>query len=99
MARDYHENLQSEDLRLATDPERKEAIEKALETIPDTQKLQDPDSSPLNSEIDLDDLLKALNDSKSGTAAGPDGIPYKVWKHLHSKYKTDADHKASRSQE
>ena len=93
LARNYHENLQSEDLPQSTDPKRREAMEATLNSIPETQKLQDVSSSPLNTEINNDDLVRALNGSKIGTAAGPDGIPYELWKHLHSKYKTDLEHK------
>ena len=93
LTRDYHESLQTEDLQPPTDQARKQAIERTLESIPDAQKLRNPDASPLNSEISLEDLLNALNQSKVGTAAGPDGIPYEVWKHLHQQYKSDLGHK------
>ena len=89
LARDYHENLQSEELLPETDTQRQEAINKSLDAIPDGQKLTDPLQSPLNNTIRYIDLEAALNGSKLGSAAGPDGIPYEVWKHLHLKHKTD----------
>ena len=84
LARDYHENLQTEDLLPETDIRREEAINEALNAIPENQKLADPTSSPLNATISQNELENALKSAKLGTAAGPDGIPYEIWKHLHS---------------
>ena len=90
LAKDYHENLQSDDLLPPTSETRAEALGEALHAIPNEQKLADPTASPLNSPITADDLEKALASSKLGTAAGPDGIPYELWKHLHSLHKSAA---------
>jgi len=90
LARDYHEKLQSEDLLPMTDIRRQEAITDALNAIPDNQVLEDHTHSPLNRPLSYIDLETALNSSKLGTATGPDGIPYEVWKLLHSKHKTNS---------
>ena len=89
LARDYHNDLQMEDLLPATSPTRKEALEKARQAVPNSQKLTDPSSSPLNLPIMPEDLEQALAASKLGTAAGPDGIPYELWKHLHLRHQLD----------
>lgn len=89
LARDYHEKLQSEDLSPQTDPRRQDAITDALSAIPDNQVLDDPTQSPLNHPLRHTDLEAALNGSKLGSAAGPDGIPYEVWKLLHTNHKTN----------
>ena len=88
-ARNYHENLQSDDLLPETDQRHEETIHEALNSIPDAQKLKDPTSSPLSTDITHDDLSNALRGVKLGTAAGPDGIPYELWKHLNSNHKAN----------
>ena len=90
LTRTYHELLQLEDLLPETDPDRMEAIARTLDAIPASNKLQDPTTSPLNGILTLDDLKRALRGAKLGSAAGPDGIPYEVWKHLHAKFETDS---------
>jgi len=57
-----------------------------------SQQLADPDGSPLNSTLPRDRIEHTLRNVKLGTAAGPDGIPYEVWKHfdeLHKSAKKD----------
>lgn len=78
LARDYHKNLQLDDPLPETDAGHEEAIKEALNAIPDSQKLKDPTSSPLNTVITHKDLERMLRGSKLGTAAGPDGIPYEL---------------------
>ena len=64
----------------------KSAIIEALDAIPKDQKLQDPHLSPLDSVITHKVLESTLRLSKRGSAAGPDGIPYELWSHLHHTY-------------
>jgi hypothetical protein len=40
----------------------------------------------MNQTLSDDDILEALMSSKSGTAAGLNGIPYDLWKLLHKKH-------------
>jgi len=89
IAKNYHENLQKEDLLPISDNLRKQAINEALDTIPPSQTLPDPEHSTLNSPLSRDDIEKTLQSVKLGTAPGPDGIPYEVWKHLDTTYKSD----------
>lgn len=88
LAKTYHDDLQLENLLLATDPGWLEAIDKTLGAIPASHRLHDPATSPLNDRMSLDDLESALRGTKMGSAAGPDGILYEVWKHLHTKFRT-----------
>ena len=88
LARNYHDSLQTENILPPSSPQRTEAIEEALNAIPEEQKLLAPTMSPLASVITINDLEKALSSSKMGTAAGPDGIPYELWKNLHAQHRT-----------
>ena len=90
LAKVYHDNLQREDLLPPTSEVRAEAMKNALQAIPDAQTLADPLSSPLNALISHTDLEKALAATRMGMAAGPDGIPYEVWKHLNSQHQAAA---------
>ncbi|KIM70406.1 hypothetical protein SCLCIDRAFT_18559 [Scleroderma citrinum Foug A] len=83
----YHENLQQEGLLLMTNSLRRAAIKEALDTIPSSQQLIDPELSPLNAILPRDKIEQALWSIKLGTAPGPDGIPYEVWKHLDGLHK------------
>ena len=88
LAKEYHDRLQTENLLPPTSTIRAEALENALQAIPDTQKLEDPISSQLNAPITYTDLEEALAATKLGTAAGPDRIPHEVWKHLHMQHQS-----------
>ena len=86
LARDYHNKIQREGLLHPTTEPRSSAITEALDAIPDNQKLNDPHLSPLGSAITYEALESALRLSKRGSAAGPDGLPYELWSHLHHVY-------------
>ena len=86
LTRDYHEKVQKEGLLQPMSEPRTSAIAEALDAIPETQKLRDPHLSPLDSVITHKTLESALRLSKRGSAAGPDGIPYELWSHLHHTY-------------
>ena len=89
LTRDYHDNLQKEGLLQPTIEPRLSAIQEALGAIPETQKLNDPHLSPLSSELTYVALESALQLLKLGSAAGPDGLPYELWRHLHCKHQLD----------
>ena len=78
----YHENLQREGLLPEMNTLRQAAITEALNAIPPSQRLTNPELSPLNDILLRDKIEHALRNVKLGTVPGPDGIPYKVWKHL-----------------
>ena len=91
LARDYHDNLQQEGLLQPTVEPHKSTIREALDKVPESQKMTDPSSlSPLNSVITYKALDAALKLLKLGSAAGPDGLPYELWQHLHSKHQLDS---------
>ena len=71
LARDYHENIQTEGLLDPTATPRQAAISEALDSIPYCQKLANPHLSLLSSEITHKFLESALRLSKRGSAAGP----------------------------
>ncbi|KIM64468.1 hypothetical protein SCLCIDRAFT_23478 [Scleroderma citrinum Foug A] len=69
LVRDYHENLQKEGLLQPTTEPRLSAIHEVLDAIPETQKLNDPNLSPLDSVITYIALTSTLKLSKLGSAA------------------------------
>jgi len=81
LVRDYHNNIQKEGLLQPTEEPRKSAILDALDN---------PHQSPLDSAITYTALEAALRLSKLGSAAGPDGLPYELWSHLHLKSQLDS---------
>lgn len=89
LARDYHNKIQREGLLHPMTEPRRSAITEALDAIPDNQKLNDPHLSLLDLIITHEALESTLRLSKRGSAAGPDGLPYELWSHLHHTYQLD----------
>ena len=83
LTRDYHNNIQQEGLLHPESEPRSSAILEVLDAIPESQKLSAPHLSPLTSTITYEALESALRLSKLGSTAGPDGLPYELWSHLH----------------
>lgn len=75
IAMTYHNDLQSIDTLLHTDHEKREARRRSLNEIPISQKLNTPPER-MNETLKEEHVLEALLSSKSGSAAGMDGIPY-----------------------
>ena len=86
LAWDYHDKVQWEGLLDPRGEPRQLAMAEALNTISETQKLEEPHLSPLGVEITHKVLESALRLSKRGLAEGPDGIPYELWSHLDNSY-------------
>ncbi|KIK36155.1 hypothetical protein CY34DRAFT_94962 [Suillus luteus UH-Slu-Lm8-n1] len=86
IAKTYHDKIQSVDDALYDEQTQKQVRIEALNEIPESQKL---DATPNQMEETLEEkhVLSALMSSKSGSATGIDGLPYELWKHLHTKYK------------
>ena len=85
LARDYHNDLQSDGLTLPTNsPEHAQKLKRALEEIPATQKLQDPEESW---GLPGEQVKKVILFAKNGSATGVDGCPYELWKKLSSLFK------------
>jgi hypothetical protein len=98
IAHDYHNDLQIDETE--EDPVAKNtAIEEVLHGISSHEN--DPEMRPLNKLLTEDDVLLALTQSSSGSAAGVNGIPNELWKklrELHSEAKrteNSADNPAS----
>jgi hypothetical protein len=81
----YHETTQAADILQHTDEERRAARERSLAPIPAHQQL-DAHPEHMNKVLNENQVLEALMSSKSGSAAGIDGIPYNIWKLLHQKH-------------
>jgi hypothetical protein len=86
LAKTYHNNLQSEDCTQPNDKTRAAQVEIALNAIPNSQKLKDPENSPLNTLITENSIEKALKKAKNKSATGMDGCPYELWKKLKQRY-------------
>ena len=86
IARNYHEELQTQGLLDRNQPERTNAKKHVLQQILDTQKFNTTDSD-LHNLITEDQTKTALLASKNGTATGLDGIPYELWKTIHERHK------------
>ena len=81
LARNYHNQLQ------AVPPHQNEQmratkIDVELETIPNAQKLDDPENSSMNRLISENSVKRAIKDAKNKSATGMDGCPYELWKKL-----------------
>ncbi|KAL4068660.1 hypothetical protein V8B97DRAFT_1872876, partial [Scleroderma yunnanense] len=87
LAQDYYNNLQTEGLLPYTSEPHQSAILEAMHSIPIFQQLTNPHLSPLDMVITYDTLESSLQAAKLGSAPGPDGLPYKLWNHLHLQHK------------
>ena len=80
LAKNYHENLQNDNLENNDEREFEEKIEAILNKIHPEQILTEPDLTKMNKEITEEQVRKALHLSKNGSATGMDGCPYELWK-------------------
>ena len=89
LARNYHENLQQrEQLPHHNQDENIALLERLLDEIPNNQKLDNQQQTAMNWPITQDQVLRAINLTKNGTATGLDGCPYELWKTLNNIYST-----------
>jgi hypothetical protein len=80
LARDYHENLQNEGLsHTANQKEHENKTLTFLQHILQEQKVQEPETSPLNWTVRKDLVREAILAAKNGSATGMDGCPYELW--------------------
>ena len=86
LARNYHNNLQEQDIQPQNDADRIREIEDALRAIPDRQQLEDPNRSQMNKTASITQVQEALKLTKNDTATGMDGCPYELWKALHQNH-------------
>jgi hypothetical protein len=81
----HHENLQKGNLPHEIEDIRHTTRQRYMREVPNTQKTENHNSL-LHSMLQEKHTHEALFSSKSGSAAGTDGIPYEVWKKLHEKH-------------
>ena len=89
LARKYHDDLQEANTHAEEEIVHENEIRKALDAIPDTQKLQEANQSALAQQVKYEHVEKALHLTKNGSATGLDGCPYKLWKALHQKHQAN----------
>jgi hypothetical protein len=83
IARVYHNDLQIDETE--ADPQVKDAaIAAAMERMSSHE--DNPDMQILSQLLTEADVLTALLQSASGTAAGINGVPMELWKKLHELY-------------
>jgi Reverse transcriptase (RNA-dependent DNA polymerase) len=93
LARNYHSDLQQDNLQLTDNPEEYSwRLTHALNEIPQTQKLQDPELSELNWKVKETHVKKAIHLSKNNSATSLDGCPYKLWKTLKTQHESATKH-------
>jgi len=92
IAHNYHNDLQlnGTDINITSEM-RSEQIEQILPFA--NRRMPSEDAIRLTGEITEDEVRKAIRKLPSGKAAGLDGIPYKLWKTLETKYERDKKEK------
>ena len=88
LARDFHENLQNDGLHNLPQEDLDLQTSIILDEIPEAQKMTEPLTSTLGSNLTESQTGKALHLAKNGTATGVDGCPYELWKALKEHHDT-----------
>ena len=86
LAQKYHDNLQKLDITDQTPAECTTKIEQALNAIPPTQWLDEPQRSPMNQIASDAQVKAAIRLAKNNTSTGMDGCPYELWKALSQRH-------------
>jgi hypothetical protein len=86
LAKNYHDDLQNQNIEPQENDERTTDIELALRTILAQQTLEAPESLLMNSLASEAHIQMALKHAKNNTATSMDGCPYELWKTLHQHY-------------
>ena len=95
LARDYHDNIQRQDVRLGeTECERKETVDAALDNV-DTS-LDREEKQTLSGNTTRCEIEDALESSGTGKATGLDGIPYEFWQKMNKKWKRSTERSSPR---
>ncbi len=87
MARVHHMNVQKDDQSMKPVEEREADIEVALRSL--DVEVTDAQAIGLGGEITCEEIRLSLRFSKNGSSPGLDGIPFELWKALHSRYIED----------
>jgi len=87
LARDHHDTLQDEDINQHMTLEEYDArLKSILDKIPENQRLEEPERSTMSWKVNEEQVSKALQRTKDGTATGLDGCPYELWKILEKRH-------------
>lgn len=79
LARDYHDNLQTEEINLP-EAQKREILEEVLGNI--NKEASPAQCTNLAEFLTKADIKDAIKDSPNGKAAGINGLPTELWKHL-----------------
>ena len=83
LSRNFHDNLQSEDLtQFQNQEEHEQKLCKVLDTILDSQLLLEPNMTEMNWSATEAQIANAIDLGKNKLATGLDGCPYELWKAL-----------------
>ena len=89
LSRNFHNDLQSEDLTQFQDPDdHEQKLRRVLDAIPDSQLLLEPHMTEMNWFATEAQIAKAIDLGKNKTATGLDGCPYELWKALKSRHES-----------
>lgn len=98
LSRDFHDNLQLEDLTLFNNQEdHEQKLRRILDTIPASQHLSEPHMTELNWSVTEAQVARAIDLGKNKTATGLDGCPYELWKALKSQHESISSQPNARS--
>ena len=87
LARNHHDTLQNEGIDPdMSNEEFTEKLNDILRHIPENQRLPDPERTTPNWNVTEDQVHKALQIAKNGSATGLDRCPYELWKALQQRH-------------
>ena len=87
LARNHHDTMQEEDIDHDMNPEEYNArLADILNDIPESQRLEEPERTAMSWKVTEDQVRRALQRTKDGTATGLDGCPYELWKALEKRH-------------
>lgn len=89
LAKKYHDDLQKDDPSYPDENIRTTQTESTVKVIPDAQKLNEPENSPMSWLITEANVDKALKSAKNGSATRMDGCLYELWKILKKRHSDD----------
>ncbi len=88
MACQHHMNVQRDEPDSRPPEQRELDITIALDSL--DLRLDEQQADDMGGEITYDECTRALRVAKNGTAPGIDGIPFELWKTLHTRYTEDS---------
>ena len=87
LACNHHNTMQEEDINHDMNLEEYNArLADILNDIPESQHLKEPERTAMSWKVTEDQVCRALQRTKDGTATGLDRCPYKLWKALEKRH-------------